>query len=219
VLDGKRYIVGSAGNGGGIVLEWLYHNVLSGAAGHPAHGLPSDFAALVAAAGDAADADLLCLPYVAGERAPLWDGRVRGVFFGLQLHHTGAHLLRAAIEGLIFNAYWIASGLFEALGSPRRIVATGKVLEVEWIRQLVADVFGLPVQSLGDIDASALGAAALANIATGAWTWEEAVRRHQPTEGSTVEPTGRGAYQRKLERYRRLTTALMTDLADVYLGS
>ncbi len=219
VLDADRYIVGGPSNSGGVVLEWLYRNVLAGPAPAADAGrAPDSLAELIAAAESAGDDDLLCLPYVAGERAPLWNGHASGVFLGLRLRHGGAHLMRAAIEGIIFNAYGIAARLFEELGRPQRIVASGKVLETEWVRQLVADVFGLPVQYLGNVDASAMGAATLANIAVGVWTWEDAARRHASMEEITVTPAGRGAYQRKLKRYRRLCDALTGELADLYLG-
>src|SRR5262249_49864404 len=131
--------------------------------------------ALIAAAEHADPGALICLPYVAGERAPLWDARASGVFLGLRLEHSRAHLMRAAIEGVLLNAYWIAEPLIAQAGTPGRLGATGGVLATGWIRQLTADVFGIPVHYLGDVDASTLGAARLARIATGALTWGEAV--------------------------------------------
>jgi gluconokinase len=217
VLDVDRFIVGGPSNSGGVVLEWLYRNILAGQAPNADAGQPVDgLAALIAAAEHASDDALLCLPYVAGERAPLWNGQASGVFLGLRLPHTAAHLMRAAIEGIIFNAHFIAARLIEGLGRPERIVASGKVLESAWVRQLTADVFGLPVQHLGNVDASVLGAATLANIAAGAWTWEDATRRHTSAEGTTTFPASGGGYERKIERYRRLYAVMTTELADVY---
>jgi gluconokinase len=176
--------------------------------------LPPGFVDLLDAASRARIEDLLCLPYVAGERAPIWDADAKGGFFGLELHHQAADLMRAAVEGIILNAYWIASGLFDQLGQPREIVASGKVLEAEWIRQLVADVFGIPVGFQGDIDASALGAAALANVAAGEWRWDDAIARLRAAQGSVVQPQDRTTYQLKLQRYRRLYDALTAGLRE-----
>jgi gluconokinase len=78
--------------------------------------------------------------------------------------------MRAAIEGMILNAYWIATGLLEKLERPSLLIASGKVLETEWIRQLTADIFGIPVGFQGVVDASVEGAVLLANIATGVVT-------------------------------------------------
>jgi gluconokinase len=214
VLDTDRFIVGGASNNGGIVLDWLYHRLLSGKlAGEPEGGR---FGALIEAAAEVRADELLFLPYVAGERAPIWEADASGVLLGLKLEHASAHVMRAAVEGILFNAYWIASRLFERVGVPRQIVASGKVLEAEWIRQVAADLFGIPIRFQGTTDASAEGAAALANIATGVWRWEHAVRR-QEAGGTLTRPAGGGDYQRRFQRYRRLSTALLTNLSDIYL--
>jgi gluconokinase len=219
VLDQGRFIVGGPSNSGGIVLDWLYHKVL---ADTPSAASPdADFLALVAAAGEVETGELLCLPYVTGERAPLWNADAKAVLFDLQLYHTRAHIMRAAIEGVLLNAYWIASGLFSELGTPQEVLATGKTLQTDWVRGLTADIFNIPVQYRGAVDASVLGAAALANIATGLWTWDDVLRRDESVRAYTTRPSARHqAYQAKFERFRTLATALTTqpELSELYLG-
>ena len=68
---------------------------------------------------------LLFHPYLAGERAPLWDANARGSFFGLGLHHKKEHLIRAVLEGVIFNLYTVMLALVELIGEPISIQATG----------------------------------------------------------------------------------------------
>lgn len=210
-LDDQHFVVGGPSNSGGVVLDWLYRHVLRGpdvAVALTTEHMPGGFVALLDAARDAHDPELLCLPYVAGERAPLWDAGATATFHGLGLRHTSAHLLRAAVEGMIFNARWIAEPLLRGAPPPRRVVATGKVLETEWIRQLVAGVFALPVVFLGDVDASVLGAAALANLTAGVWTWDDvAARRHLP-EGTTIQPSAGDDYREPYARFRRVCAAL-----------
>lgn len=214
VLGDSHYIAGSPSNSGGIVLDWLYHKVLSsGLPGATPHALD----ALVHEARDARDDDLLCLPYIAGERGPLWNAGASGVYLGLRLEHTGVHLMRAAIEGILFNSYWMASSFFDKLGRPARIIASGKVLEPEWIRQVAADIYGVPVAALGDVDASALGAAVIANIGCGLLSWDEAARRQRTLVRSVTRPSGDDRYGAKYHRYRTLIGALTTQLASVYL--
>ncbi|MFP3340756.1 FGGY-family carbohydrate kinase, partial [Micrococcus sp. SIMBA_131] len=48
---------------------------------------------------------LLFHPYLAGERAPLWNSDARGSFFGLAMHHKKEHMIRAVLEGVIYNLY------------------------------------------------------------------------------------------------------------------
>jgi gluconokinase len=123
--------------------------------------------------------------------------------------------MRAAIEGIILNAYWIASGLFQDLGQPRQLSASGKVLETEWIRQLVADIFGIPVQFQGAVDASVEGAVLLANIATGVVTWQHVLQHQEAAQATqqatTRQPSQHQAYESKFQRYRTVCSALLSE--------
>ena len=117
--------------------------------------------------------------------------------------------MRAAVEGMILNAYWIATGLLEKLERPSLLIASGKVLETEWIRQLTADVFGIPVGFQGSVDASVVGAALLANIASGLATWEDISHQGESAHGSIKQPLQHEAYQAKFQQYRKLCTLLL----------
>jgi len=75
VLDADRFIVGGPSNSGGIVLDWLYHSVLSR---NPTDRDAQRFVEMIAAAQTVQSDDLLCLPYVAGARAPLWNADATG---------------------------------------------------------------------------------------------------------------------------------------------
>ena len=91
--------------------------------------------------------------------------------------------------------------------------ATGPVLGQPWIRQVVADVFDLPVRDGGDRDASVVGAALLARIATGRATWEDAARGAIPTGGTLTSPRATARYRAKYTRFRQLADRLR-DTAD-----
>jgi gluconokinase len=211
VLDQGRYVVGAASNSGGSVLEWL------GGVLHvetPGATTQNHLTALLEAARTVEASELVCLPYLTGERAPLWSAQARASFLGLDSRHTPAHLMRAACEGVIFNAHWIASGLFALTGRPHAILASGHVLDLPWMRQLVADVFDLPVRAGGDVDASARGAAILARIATGDTTWDEALsetsRAVTSDDGAVATPNPARItwYQERALRFRQLAEAL-----------
>jgi gluconokinase len=111
--------------------------------------------------------------------------------------------------------YWIASGLFEEREQPRQLLASGKVLETEWIRQLVADIFGIPVQFHGAVDASVMGAALLANIATGVVTWQDVSQQQEVAQATKLEatrqPSQHKAYESKFQRYRKLCSAILAE--------
>lgn len=206
VLDDGRFIVGAPGNSGGVVLEWLARTL---AGTSPPSG-EQTVVSLLDAAVTARDEHLLFLPYIAGERAPIWRADATGSLIGLRLEHTAAHLLRAAIEGILFNARWMSEPIFELLGKPTELITTGKVLETGWIRQLAADIFGLSVRSPGGADASATGAATLANIATGQWTWDEAIRRQHARRDAVIQPSAESsAYLAKYHAYRQMAGMLL----------
>ena len=206
VLDDGRFSAGAPGNSGGVVLDWLAEKLVVGQPSANAQALVT----LLDAAATAQDERLLFLPYVAGERAPFWNADASGSIIGLRLEHTAAHVMRAAIEGILFHARWMSERLFELLGRPTELIVSGKVLEVGWIRQLTADIFGLPVRFPGGADASATGAATLANIATNQWSWDESVRRQSRRSAAMIQPSATSrAYLARYHAYRQLASALL----------
>lgn len=119
---------------------------------------------------------LLFLPYLVGERTPYMDPTARGVFFGLTLSHTRSSLIRAGIEGVTLaaaNAYGV---LCELGANPQQIVLAGGGARSHFWQQVVADVFGLPVQPLRTVEQSALGACILAGAAIDLQVPAEAAR-------------------------------------------
>ena len=81
----------------GSILKWYRDQFAAGL----------DYAALDAEARDipAGSEGLLLLPYFIGEKTPIFDPHARGVFFGLTLGHTRAHLYHAILEGISFAFY------------------------------------------------------------------------------------------------------------------
>ncbi len=206
VLDDGRFIAGAPGNSGGVVLAWLAGKLVGSQLSADAQTL----VALLDAAATAQDDHLLFLPYVAGERAPFWNADASGSIIGLRLEHTDAHVFRAAVEGILFHARWMSERLFELLGRPAELIVSGKVLEVDWIRQLAADIFALPVRFPGGADASATGAATLANIATKQWSWDDAVWRESGRSVAIIQPSAASsAYLARYHAYRQLASTLL----------
>lgn len=188
ILDQGRFIAGAPSNSGGVVLEWFGQQFA--AAG--------DLDALLRAAADRPTGEILCLPYLAGERAPIWDGTASATLHGLRLHHGPADVLRAVVEGIAMNARWLGDALPQP---PTKVIASGRVLGEGWIRQIVADLFGVPVAYDGLADASALGAARLADLAAGARRWEEIA----PDPRATIsQPNPDSPYPALYARFRRL---------------
>ena len=110
---------------------------------------------------------LIFHPYLAGERAPLWNADARGSFFGLSLFHKREHMIRSVLEGVILNLYTVLLALEEIIGEPTKIQATGGFARSELWRQMMADIFNQEVHIPESFESSCLGAVVLGMYAIG----------------------------------------------------
>ena len=88
---------------------------------------------------------LLFLPYLLGERAPIWNANARGAYFGLHIKHERKHFVRATIEGIMYEIYSIG----KTLGEQRNIKSlsvNGGFGTIPFCTQLIADLFNKPVR-------------------------------------------------------------------------
>jgi xylulokinase len=145
---------------------------------------------------------LLCLPYFAGERSPLFDPDARGAFVGLTLAHGPAHLIRAGYEAVAYGVRHNLEVMADLGVVPQRAVAVGGGTAGGLWAQIVSDVTGLP-QELPEVTiGAAYGDAQLAAIGVGA------VPRDVPwpvtTTTVTPDPAKRPAYDEGYRRFREL---------------
>jgi gluconokinase len=157
-LNENKYICGGAINNGGIVVEWLLKNFLS--INEPTEKDYKHLFKTIETILPGCDG-LLFLPYLTGERAPVWDAKSCGVFFGIKSHHTSAHFIRAAIEGICFAIYDTLQMIDNDTNIQQLHVSGGFTQSETWL-QLIADVTGKNLHLLKTEDASAVGAAYLA---------------------------------------------------------
>lgn len=148
-----RSLIGGPSNAGGLFLEatrrWLRPGAPAGVDGAGPDDLP------------------VWLPYVRGERTPLHRRDLRASVAGVAVHHTPAHLLRAAYEAAGFVVRHHLDLARGAGLAPRRIVATGGGTQVPvWMRSL-ADCTGLPVDVAAVPEGAALGSAFVARCVAG----------------------------------------------------
>ena len=130
------------------------------------------------------------------------DSSVRAAFAGLSLQHTRAHIVRAAMEGVVF-ALKQGLELMLGLGVPleRLVVSGGGTRHPLWL-QLQADIFGRPVYPSQAAEATGRGAALLAGIGAGIFgDAQEAVTR-------TVQP-GQAPTQPRPEAVERYASAYL----------
>ena len=113
---------------------------------------------------------LIYLPYLMGERSPVLDSNARGAFIGLSAMHTRRDLIRAVMEGVIYSQRQNLDILRGMHVVPETMLACGGGAKSPFWRQMMADVFGMPVQTLENSEGPALGAAILAGVAAGVYT-------------------------------------------------
>ncbi|WKA58471.1 gluconokinase [Planococcus shenhongbingii] len=167
ILTENNWVIGGPVNNGGIALRWLRDEfAFSEVEMAKRLGIdPYDVMTNVASAVPAGSEGLLFHPFLTGERAPLWNADARGSFFGLNLHHQKPHMIRAVLEGIVFNLYTVLLAVEELVGEPVRIQASGGFARSEMWCQLLADVFEKPVTVPEAFESSCLGAVVLGRYA------------------------------------------------------
>ena len=170
VLDEEHYVIGGPVNNGGVVLRWLRDELLASEV-ETAKRLgvdPYDVLTKIASRVKPGAEGLIFHPYLAGERAPLWNADARGSFFGLTLSHQKEHMIRAALEGVLYNLYTVYLALIEVMNeTPSTIKATGGFAKSEVWRQMMADIFDTDLIVPESYESSCLGACVLGLKALG----------------------------------------------------
>ena len=176
-----RWVVGGAMSALGASVDWLRDSVLRDEVS--AEALLAEAASVPSGAGG-----LLFLPYLAGERAPLFDEAARGAFVGLTLAHGRAELVRAVLEGAAFAMRSVAEPLAAAGVPIHELRLAGRRSPGDAWARIKADVLGVPVAipSLGE--SAVLGAAILAAAGVGAVPSLEAGVMAMTSVATRIEP-------------------------------
>ena len=218
VLAPGIWIVGGAVNNGGMMLRWLRDElglVEVGTAKSPSDDA-YDFLTQLAERGGVGAGGLLFHPYLAGERAPLWNADARGSFFGLAVHHRKEHIVRAVLEGVIFNLQMVMKIMEETGVRAQRILASGGFARSLLWRQIMADIFEREVVVGKSTEASCLGAAVLGMYALKAIpSLNAALDMAGPSERIQPNPANAEKYRVLAEIFGRLPTLLHDAYRDI----
>lgn len=194
-------IIGGPTNNGGIALQWL-KDLLG------FEGTYEDFVA-EAEQIETGAGGIIFLPYVNGERAPVWNQRAKGNFYGLSIGHKKEHLIRAVLEGITFNIYQIGKSLETVAGKPEKISVNGGLTKSPLWVQIMADVFGKEIHLSNTHHNAAWGAAWTALVATGNVASFEAIKENLPAE-KVMEPNMQNheAYVKIYNKYEKIAKDL-----------
>jgi xylulokinase len=155
----------------------------------------------------AAGADgVVFLPYLAGERTPIWDERASGVFFGLSDRHTRAHLARAVFEAIAYQLRHVADTMRDAGATIDELRITGGQAKLRLLHRIKADVLGVPVVLPSVAEGALLGEAMLAAEAAGRASDAATAAYRFLRESARFDPERKdsAAYDRAYRTYRAL---------------
>lgn len=154
-------IIGGSNNLGGGLIEWVkqcyYQN----------EKYPYEIMEKDAGESDIGARGLIFLPYLLGERTPLWDDNARGVFFGLERMHTRKDMTRAVFESTGFIDLSIIEAITETGAGIDSVRLSGGLARVNLISQIKADILGRDVMVLSEFETTASGAAMLVLLGQG----------------------------------------------------
>jgi xylulokinase len=154
-----RWMVGGAMTSTGRALDWFATDVVGGV----------DAASLIQAAApiEPGAQGLVFLPYLAGERSPIWDPLARGAFVGLTLGHRAPHLARAIMEGAALALRHVATPILAAGIRIDELRVTGGTASHDPWNQIKADVMGVSVAVPEVREAALLGGAIMGAVGLG----------------------------------------------------
>ncbi|SHH56889.1 xylulokinase [Clostridium grantii] len=121
---------------------------------------------------------VIFLPYMAGERSPIWDKNAKGVFFGLGYDKTKGHMVRSVLEGTAYSLQHNLKTAEEVDVKVDELIAMGGAANSKLWTQIKADVTGKVIKVPTSDTATTLGAAILAGVGTGVYKdFKEAVEK------------------------------------------
>lgn len=155
------HIVGGSNNLGGGLIEWVKQCYYS------KEDYPYEVMEMEANQSTAGANGIIFLPYLMGERAPIWDVDARGVYFGLERTHTRKDLTRSVFESTGFAIMSIIEILENHDVAVDKIRLSGGLSRIQLISQIKADITGKEIIVVDEFETTALGAAILTWIGMG----------------------------------------------------
>lgn len=140
LLTDNCYISGGPGNNAGVVFEWFAKEFGDFSEHAYIEEVLDEIFQKIESIPLGADG-LVFLPYLLGERAPVWNANARGSYFGLHINHTKSHLARATLEGILFGVYSIGK-MLATFREIDEIRINGSFASHPLCVQMLSDIFG-----------------------------------------------------------------------------
>lgn len=204
VVPGRWLLQGGTTGGGG-ALKWLRETMCP--------ELSFEEMSALAEKEPAGSGGVTFLPYMAGERSPIWNPNACGVFFGLSFAATRGQMIRACMEGVAYALRHNLETAKAAGAEAQTLRAMGGSANSRIWTQIKADVTGCRIEVPGSDTATTLGAAMLAGVGTGLWnSFEEAAgqtvkvkKQYEPDpDRKALYDEGYGTYRKLYENLKDL---------------
>ncbi len=210
LLTESCYISGGPTNNGGIIFEWFANEF--GEFKNP-FDLEQSMEELITEASKVpvGSDGLLFLPYLLGERAPIWNANARGVYFGLNIKHKRQHFIRATIEGILYEIYSIGK-MLEEHRNIESLSINGSFASIPFCTQLIADIFNKPVSLKQNYHSVGLGTFLLSATEMGIYTsLEGAAKSVDLPDTYTPQQENHEVYSSYYGIFERLSTKLFDE--------
>ena len=194
-LMANQYLKLGAVNNGAIILQWLKESLLKT---NESYETLLEQAKEIPAGSDG----LLFIPYLLGERAPIWDAKAQGTLLSIKITHHKGHFIRATLEGILFGLFSVVEILLPdpKIRKETTVMVSGGFGKSELWLQMVADIFQMKVVVSETIEGAAWGAVLIGFKATGN------INSFENKTSATFYPNLNHAvvYEKAFEKFKRV---------------
>lgn len=189
IVSGLQMVEGGQTSTGSII-EWFVHTLCGTTAeqalkrGKSIYDLLNEEAENLPIGADG----LVALDFFQGNRTPYVDPDVRGMFYGLSLNHTPAHMYRAIIESICYGTEAIIEVFRQAKFDLSGIVISGGAVKSRFWMQTHADVSNVPITVPKVTEGPCLGSAILGAVAGGIYPDVQTAAEHMTAVDFVIEP-------------------------------
>ncbi len=214
LLTEGYYVSGGPTNNGGVIFEWFAKQF---GIFNQAYGIDDSIHSLIKEAMQvpAGSEGLLFLPYLLGERAPLWNANARGAYFGLNIKHEQKHFIRATLEGILYEIYSIGK-ILEEHRAFSTLSINGSFASYPLWAQIIADMFGKPVSVNNNYDSIGTGALLLSQTEMGVYrNLEDAAKTVSPQTNYHPNKKDHHVYMKYFNVFEKLSHKLKDEFEEI----
>ena len=207
LLTEDCYVSGGPTNNGGVIFDWFARQF--GDFKNP-FDIDQSIQELITEASKVpvGSEGLLFLPYLLGERAPIWNANARGAYFGLNIKHEKKHFVRATIEGILYEIYSIGKTL-EEHRNIKSLSINGSFGTIPFCTQMIADMFNKPVCLRPNFHSVSFGTFLLGATEMGIYkSLDEAAQKVELPEQYKPQKQNHAVYAGYFEVFEKLTAGL-----------